>query len=1124
MSIGINKRLIACVVAVITFIAMQLGALFYGLSSPILTADAYSKTISISNGDFKNYTGSVPYTPSSWSSAKDGSSSEGLKIGVIDINNVSDLGNLSNASFARDTRPDPYVLMIQSQNGDSSYGYKNSSSVQLSANSYFKVSVDVKTITGNNGASIYLSGVTPEENINSNQYSFINVVSKTSVYPEGIYNEWDTFTFWVETATTKASSMTLELWLGSRNNIITSHGSVLFDSVSVVEIGQSDFYNYVNNEFDPDNTIMAKHNRIIQLKEGLLTGALNNGDFEQGLVGWQLDQYGDIANVRHGVANINSGSETRNILGLESTDTIPGNTGTYGNQKAMYISNLEPSFLSYITTDTNSITIEQFSFYRIGIWAKAGKLDGGNAWAKLTEIIPGDDPNPERTPLSHIISDINSNSGAESKNGYQEYVFYVQGSPFKNIEVSLTLGLGNAGSLVSGYVIFDDITVEQISGETFSQINSGNELNFNTSTDTTDILNGKFDFVNSKTIQTVYPLAPSNWTSDQNNANSGIVNLNSTHWANNAAVPGHGYGTVTYPGTIGYYGTESNPAKTQNNVLMLRNTETTSLQFKSSTFSVTASYQGSTSYTAVELYMQTQYVTEGVDLEITTDEGFALCAIYDIVTNNQWTKYTLLIKNTSKDFSANLHITLNGTGYAFVDYIKVTRTDGTMLRDSLSSFLNPPILNETLFAQFKQSSSQNVMASDLDVDSFSYFGRNISSGLYNSQTFSAEPQSGVIAGVVDLTAMGIPQKENENPYALMIQNNFPTHFNYTSNITYYLNAGSFYKFSVWVYTQNIIGEVIPHEEEVEGDFGVYISISGIDQQFKGIKTKNSAEEGYNSDKNGWENYLFYVKATSSISATLTLSLGNEYFPTQGYAFFDDATMQLSDEATYKSFIVDPDAAEEDITFKTTDSSGAHLMFGQSVSTAPPDEGGPTDESGDTEGDTPPSNGDNLFIIIPSILIVVAIIIALVGYVLRRVNLKMPIRKKKAASYNRKGTLEEELIRKELAAVRAEKVKNIDSQLKALESVVEENKAAYETAVASETNKAKAEKMFNKYAKERNALQRQIDNLVAAKTYITDEANIKLEENKEMHRRSAELEAKNKQIQKEAEKEAAKKKK
>lgn len=1129
MGIGTNKRLIAWVVAIITFFAMQLGALFYTFSSHTISVEAYSNNISISNGDFKNYSGSMPYTPSSWSAAQSDSSSEGLKVGVIDTNNVSNLGSLSDASFKDDSRPDPYVLMIQSEIDASSYGYKNSSAISLSANSYFKVSVDVKTLTGNNGASIYLSGVTPESEINNNAYSFINVVSKTYTYDSDPYSGWDTFNFWVETSTTSSSSMTLELWLGSKDNKQTSKGSVFFDSISIVEIGHSDFYNYLNNVYDPANTDMAKHNRIIQLEDDslLLDTAINNSDFEQGLVGWKINEFGDSLDVLHGVGNINSGSETRAILGLDSTDAIPGNTGTYNNQKAMYISNLEPSYISYITTTDNSITVKQFSFYRIGIWAKAGKLDGGNAWARLTEIVQDDDLEPERTPLSTTISDINSSTGVANRNGYQEYVFYVKGSPFKNIEMSLEFGLGSKDSLVSGYVIFDDITIEQISGATYATINNGNELNFNTSSETNDILNGMFNSADSKTIQTIYPLSASNWSNNQTNSNSGIISLNSAHWAEHATLPGYGYGTVTYPGTItSYYGTESNPAKTQNNVLMMRNTEETALQFSSADFSVTSSSSSSNSYTAVELYMQTQYITEGVDIEIITKDGFALCAIYDIPTNNKWTKYTLMIKNTSKDFTANLSITINGTGYAFIDYINLSRTDGTMLNDKHNSYTSPQILNDALFTQFENSSDTNIATSNLDVDSFSYFGRKISEGLYTSKTFSAEDKAGVMAGVVNLSSVGISQRENGNPYALMIQNNFPTHFSFTSNTTYSLEAGTYYKFSLWLYTDSIIaGEPVPNEEEeVEGDFGVYISISGIEQQFKGVKNKEITDEGYNADNNGWENYVFYVKVQSAFQATLTLSLGNEYFPTQGYALFDDITLTSTNESTYNSFIVDPDADEEDITFKTTDSNGANLMFGATVSTTPDEGDGTGTDDGNTDGNQNSPNGSEWYIIVPSILIVVAIIIALVGYVLRRMKWKAPVKKKKAASYNRKGTLEEELIRKELAAVRAEKVKNIDAQLKALELTAAENKAIYEETAKAETNKSKSEKMFNKYAKESSALQRQIDNLHAAKTYITNEANIRLEENKEMYRRAAELEAENKRIKKEAEAEANKNKK
>ena len=323
----------------------------------------------------------------------------------------------------------------------------------------------------------------------------------------------------------------------------------------------------------------------------------------------------------------------------------------------------------------------------------------------------------------------------------------------------------------------------------------------------------------------------------------------------------------------------------------------------------------------------------------------------------------------------------------------------------------------------------------------------------------------------------------------MIKNNSPETFTYKSTITRNFAEGSCYKISVWVYTANLSVS----SENAEKAFGANIRVSNLDEQFNNIVTDTE-------ENNGWVQYTFYIKASGTADTDIYLSLGSEEVPVQGYVFFDDITVSSVTEEDYNN--VNTEELTNTIKNATTVQSDSE---GDDTTT-------PEDEE-----ETTPSTPVNLWVLIPSLILALALVIAIVGYAMRKVKFRNPFaRKQKQSAYSREVTLHSDIVKRELAEQRRIKVKEIDNQVEAINVLIKENKDSYETALKDSKNKGKEQKLFTKYAKERTRLQKQLDNLASAKAYILDEDNIRAEEEKEIRRRQYLLENENKKIVKEAE--------
>lgn len=1060
-----KKTMMLCVCAVFLF-AMQFTLIF-----SFTNKKAYADTSDlISNPNFENSTSTTtgsPNNPSFWDAA--GGDENNVSKGVIDTENNSFTKNLK---YGLDSNPsthsgavDTNILMIDSKDAYTRFGYKTSNAIELEANSYYKLSVYCKTETLTNGASIYLTG---SEKDLTNQYHFVDVSTNPN-----INNGWTNYTFYIRTNIEEKAELTLELWLGSKtNNGVTSNGSVFFDDINISTIDQNLYHEYINDYDFSDEDNMPETYRNIDLTKNSYPSQFENSDFESNsLIGWEKVISGGEEGTFSGLTIADNTSEMLSNMHLESTDAIPGNTKTYGNTKALYITHANENG-SHTEYKSSPITIKQHSFAMISIYAKTGKISNGGAYVAAQSVKENSDSEEFTVKTSAFSS---SSNALSAYNNYCLVNIYVEGSPYRDMDITLSLGLGDAETKTKGYVLFDDIEVNYISYSQYKN-KSENVLKLYSDSDTTKILNGSFNF--SKADQPVsYPVSPRNW--ELSNDISGIININEANFnEKQSGTPAYGPSAIN-PGPANYPGADTNIATTKQNVLMLRNDNNNKFVTATSdsfAYDVSTSSEddSTTPIVAISVYAKVQDSLGNANsgANITLLNGTNTIAAINNITATEWTKYTIYVEANISTLTMQLVLSLGSetnptSGYAYFDFVSYTTN-----------------ITETEVAARDKNTTVYTSLTNNNFDSYI----TNANGVHTPTTMtSTSASSATTAGVIDASSIStnivdidIPSRVGSiNNNLLMIKNNAPTNYTYTTNYTYNLSTGKHYVVTIWIYTANLVTS-----EDVE-EYGVNISMANVEKSFKNVSSKVEASE------NIWTPFKFYLAAQteSSITSSVSISLGSADHPTQGFVFVDAITVETIDTESYNQ------VTEDEYTIKTV------------AEISEPEQTPEEDAEATTQG-----AGVNYWILLSSIIIAIALIVAIFGIAIRKLNFRLPkFNRNKKADYNRDLGLNHADVKRELAATRQAKLKELDKQIANTQETMAKLKAEYEESIKDLDNDQKVEKLFTKYAKSNSKLQTEIDNLESAKKYLTDEANIKLEEQREIRKRQLMLDEENRLI-------------
>lgn len=444
--------------------------------------------------------------------------------GIVDVNRENLLNNLAtklgvsvdtlkNAPF---TPADKDITTYGTFAGGSSYLLINSEDVPglaqtyvrvgyvsnsftLNANSYYKISVLVKVLSGE--ASVYLmtDNNISETNVDS---KFENIEASTASQTGG----WKRYTFYVKTGFSSINA-TLGLYLGglggNANNVeLTDSNTVSATEGKYVKDDNGKFilYNSSNSShkdkerFDYSGS-PAKGGTVLFdyiIKEDVKEQVYNEKDeMEQSAsasasaddveefkcVKMNLDSFGLVATPDEDKPTSPKGWTKTSLT--KDTDTEQLQSGViystkykahsgdscliipYGINPNNYNSNSAGA--SYYASDAKTLTKD--GFYKISVWAKVSEGHTGKAYITLVATNYGE--NSKYVDYASQTIEVDSTD-------WKEYVFFIKapssdtkidkyGENAKDLSLKIRLGFGeSADKKANGYVLFDDVLIEKL--------------------------------------------------------------------------------------------------------------------------------------------------------------------------------------------------------------------------------------------------------------------------------------------------------------------------------------------------------------------------------------------------------------------------------------------------------------------------------------------------------------------------------------------------------------------------------------------------------------------------------------------------------------------------------------
>lgn len=1024
------------------------------LANPMPTSAVSDVSSKVSNNNFSSTgssTSSNVYAPSSWSLSVDDAPTT-LKYGVIDLNKLDQ--NYSSYGFTTANLPsktsasENKVLMINSDSETSGAKLGYAQSFSLDAGAFYRLTVNVFT-SSDAFATIYL-----------NSDSFDATTSKIA----GISTEkaWNTYYIYVATSPYESTSVSLGLYLGEKD--IVSNGYVLFDNISL--------YQFSENAFP--TTIPAKA-IMIDKRVNAITSPTADGYIDTNMANWtQEDAHGtaftEIVATNYTGANgylhdVHPGSNLSNIA------TVSG-----------LAFSCEDAHVSFKSPD---ITIKSNKIYRISFYAK-GNITSGNINVVLSGEIFNTPDDEDNTIQSASFTSLSTSSN-KFTNDWTQYSFYVTGNSLYDTTINLYLGLGSDSANATGYAIFAYIqSFELTSNEYTSGQNIGQTTTLSMSANPS--LNFANSAFNSLTINDdpTSPSQPTDWThisADETAATVyGVVNTLSTEFVKYTSLGSEVVSPLTKNGDY------------TNNALVLRN--------------ISSTYQGyycATNYTisADSYYLMTLDVnlqkdllsesTSGAYIYLKDNNGNNLASFrYAGNSTNSWQTLKVYLHGAFQDRSILPYLYLGNEqnptcGVVFFDNCKITTSDEAAFKAATNGATTKVVdLANDLFSLY-DSVDKNIYTPSLW-------------GVTNGDTSLMTTKMGIIKGNNGDTLPSFittpPSTDGDD--LLMIGSSEESFYSYTSRLDYALGASTYYKISVDVKTAFIKHTLDTDTENEETKFGASIVLNDItNAAISDINTQKhnftSLDAALADEDNHFVTYTLYLYPTEATTTTIKLALGSEDKLCSGFVFFKNINIQQIDKDTYDS----------DISTLTNNNKTSLPATILDLVDAPEEETDEGNESYTTSSDWWASTF--------TIIIALAVVVALVGFAIKRINARRTETVSVSNNYDRLQTLLKDVDRRNKMTSINTKIRNLQEELKQSEQFLQEEQQAlqkestsYETAkeiaddtgIAIDSPQTKLDAMQNNIAE----LEQKIESIKLDIQVLEDEkARIKNQEKQDIER-------------------------
>ncbi len=1000
-----TKKLICCFVLCLGVLVSAFAG--YNISKPNeVMAKSTNKivedvTASVfgSGYNFNTTTSDEPVSPNGWTKLESEASNNHNDIikGVVNVENETSFDTDECGTSKPDmpiadkdtTNDEGYYknLMINAtkESGPARFGYRTSSAITLEEDSFYRISVLLYTQQTDE--------VIEKDDDDNDIVVQEETDPRASIYLTGLVDEddelysqtkyeyfstlgaWEEYFFYIDTE--EAKTVHLQLWLGSKTSPV--QGAVFFNNVSIIRYSEDAYVEQVSNLTDNNND---SHN-IISLRHTTTTPFENN-DFEDVTLGGWTRLVQSTSNPAHQLyksVDVNSYTKVNDDL----TITAPGTNCSADNTLALFMYNKVDG---YQALESSPITINKQTYYRLTFWAKS---DCGQT-AATVKLVDKTEENPVESASLSTASTVTANSN-KFRNDWTKYTFYIYGPATGAKEVTAQIWLGTQDSKASGYVFVDDFRIEVVDFETYNT-NSTNSntttLNLNADSDKSNTTNGSFDKIETGNSENIYPSNPKDWTRNGNVSSttfSGVINtteeeFNKIEFPNNQ-VP-------TCPKAL------PNTNTTDNNVLMIGSVNETNKQtYASNQLSI-----GADSCYAYSFYVMTDYARNlenqnyGARVRIASSDLTVFDYFNIYYTDSNWHRVEIRVKNGSSE-AANLSIELifeNTIGYVFFDNVEARTLSQT-------SYDNTSLLDKDTEYYYVDLSKENFENHSFNKYNTSVNGTEVPNNwkTATNNTNTSYVNSGIISADNSLIA-GINPSLSGNENYLYISSLSDTYFGYTSATSYTFESEKYYKISINVLTRYL------NQEDKKDDINYGASIKLADSSeimLCGIDT-----EGV------WRTYTIYASFTTSLTSKITLALGYVDEATAGEVLFDNLTIET---ITQDKFIEEFDVADPNRIATFIDYTE------------------PKEEE-ETEDDEPWKNEFDWFLI-PSLLTALAIIIAVVGYYVRKIKFNRKPRVK--TNYDRRKTLDKDIDRREKIALRQQIIAELNAEISSIDKEIEE---------------------------------------------------------------------------------------
>lgn len=967
----------------------------------------------------------------------------------LDRNPLAELGDDSRILMINSKTPDS-----TSNNNLANKGFR-SSEITLSPNSYYSFSFAVKTdLNGDDFvfASAYLTGIVDEED-NSLKIGYERLTN----------SQWQSYQIFVATGD-EEQTVTLDFYLGTNSGEYSS-GVVFFDEVSLTQYSANAFMSsamiagYSSDNYsdltNPETKFLVS--TLLDTDENIVDESYNF-DFENEITSSNtISPAWDVKQSQSGHARVMRLQDPTSNFKTQTGYDYIGMDLSYDilddkqNTQALVLYTDKNADSGYVSVQSKAIDINPHQIYKISASVKVASIESGSFTLGIAEVGKTDDgyqgiyayyptlENSSYSLQSGQTSGITSNTTNNFTNNYQTVELYVKGHSLYKSSFNVVLSLGDSSAAAKGCVVVDNIKITSASYEEYNNASNKYEL----SSYTTENENNSY-FNSTQAAQKGYPVAADKYTSeiaDERYNTAGVIYLYNQEMFKQMYSD---YDWATF-----YPGKPASSAQT-NNVYMMHNNSYSYQSLTSPTLTLAAN-----SYQKISFDFYTQSRTSAnlasISVEIVDENGIVLFEQDGIESADHWSKFEVVF-HTAETISSSVTVKISfGT--------EESREVGTVYIDNL-------LLSTSSSTEYQTASNKNDFSDYyLSFESDELTGDAYTSSTTTAYQFSVDQALDGGSLTDSQYAVGALVNGKNNIYGiendlnlLVISTRRPSTATIRSVFPITFASSTYYKLTFDL--QTFLPDKEELDDEKEYNYGVSISIDGFE-----------VISNLTSDK--LDSFTIYLNSSSAATAEIVFSLTSDSMETLGTAVLTNIDITESSQIEFNSATINPDYQEK--------------VFQSNYISSDSDDNTEDDGSSDSGDTTTPSNSVDPWLLIGSIIMTLAIIVAVVAVLLKKIKIKRKPKLEKSG-YDRKISIDLDLVANEAKRRRDEQLNDLFESKKSLQNekttleeqhkfFVQESRAANKGKITKEI-----EKEFKSYASSMKKLEEKlaiIDEQVAA---------------------------------------------